>query len=86
MLGLVVDLETGLRGYVVTRDETFLGPYQRGIAAAAGGRARPARRTAGDPAQARDRARAGGAGHAATAQWQSEQLELARRDPDAAAR
>ena len=32
VLALVVDMETSLRGYVVSGDEQFLGPYQRGLA------------------------------------------------------
>ena len=27
----VVDIETALRGYVITRDRSFLGPYRTGV-------------------------------------------------------
>src|ERR1700709_668327 len=44
----VVDIETALRGYVITRDRSFLGPYRAGIPAAMRRTARLVARTAGD--------------------------------------
>jgi PAS domain S-box-containing protein len=45
----VVDVETGLRGYILTRDPTFLGPYQRGVPAARAQTASLVALTAGEP-------------------------------------
>jgi CHASE3 domain sensor protein len=52
MLALVVDVETGVRGYVVSRDPQFLEPYTRAVAALPGAQRDLLDATAGDRAQA----------------------------------
>jgi PAS domain S-box-containing protein len=47
----LVDIETALRGYVITRDASFLGPYREGVPAATRSSARLVELTADDPAQ-----------------------------------
>jgi PAS domain S-box-containing protein len=47
----VVDMETGLRGYIITRDPTFLAPYRSGVRAANARTADLVALTAGQPAQ-----------------------------------
>ncbi len=84
VLGLVVDMETSLRGYVVTRDEAFLGPHRRAIAELPAADRDLVAVTADDPAQSRT-ARELTAAEARYRRWQIEQLDLARRDPAAAA-
>ena len=84
VLGLVVDMETSLRGYIVTRDEAFLGPYRRGIAELPAAERDLIATTAGDPGQARAARELTAAG-ARYRRWQIEQLDRARRDPAAAA-
>ncbi|MBE2315599.1 CHASE3 domain-containing protein [Solirubrobacter sp. CPCC 204708] len=84
VLSLVIDMETSLRGYVVSRDEQFLGPYRRAVAALPAAERALLAASAGDPAQtaaARELVAAGDAYRG----WQQDQLERAQRDPDAAA-
>jgi PAS domain S-box-containing protein len=47
----VVDMETGLRGYILTEDRQFLSPYRTGVRAARARTAALVRLTAGEPAQ-----------------------------------
>jgi PAS domain S-box-containing protein len=80
---LVVDLETGLRGYVVTQDESFLRPHTHAIAALPGAQSDLLSATADDPVQA---ATARGLVERTNTYlaWQREQRALAERDPEAA--
>lgn len=84
-LALVVDLETGLRGYVVTQDPAFLRPHEHAIAALPGAQRELLTATAGDPKQA-ETARALVDGSNAYLAWQRGQRERAERDPEDAAR
>jgi PAS domain S-box-containing protein len=81
MLGLVVDLESGMRGYVVTGDEAFLDPYTHARAALPAAQRELLRTTGGD-ATARDFVDAS----AAYLAWQEAQVARARREPQAAVR
>jgi CHASE3 domain sensor protein len=47
----VVDMETGLRGYVITRDDAYLEPYRAGVRAANGQTAALVALTADQPAE-----------------------------------
>lgn len=83
-LALVVDMETGLRGFVVTRDESFLQPHTHAIAALPGAHRDLLAATEGDPQQAataRDLVEVSN-GYLG---WQTEQRGRAERDPESAA-
>lgn len=47
----LVDAETGVRGYLLTGDQAYLAPYERGATAVHGDLTRLSALTAGDPAQ-----------------------------------
>jgi len=83
-LALVVNLETGLRGYVVSQDETFLQPHTHAIAALPGAQRDLLAATAGDPRQTAT-ARELVDKSSAYLAWQRDQRTLAERDPEAAA-
>jgi PAS domain S-box-containing protein len=85
MLRLVVDLETGIRGYVVNGDPVFLEPYRRGQAALPGEERRLEAMTAGEPQLAR-RARAIVAAVDEDRRFEAGQVRRAQRDRKAAAR
>lgn len=84
VLALVVDMETGLRGYVVSGNEAFLDNYRDAAAAIPAAQRRLLDATAGDPDQAATARELVAAGDAYR-QWQREQLARAERDTDAAA-
>ena len=84
LLTLVVDLETGMRGYVVTHDEKFLQPTIEGQRAIPAAEQAFVNANAGDPQEA---ALAGQiiAGVSRYRRWQDDQVARARRDVSAAA-
>ncbi|MDA0183134.1 ATP-binding protein [Solirubrobacter phytolaccae] len=83
-LALVVDLETGLRGYVVTGDDTFLQPHAHAITALPGAQRDLLDATASDPRQASTAGRLVERSNAYL-EWQRDQRARAERDPAAAA-
>jgi PAS domain S-box-containing protein len=85
LLKLVVDLETGVRGYVVTKDPKFLEPYTAGERALPAAEQEFQAANAGDPRQFRA-AQEIVAGIEDYRRWQAGQAARARKDFDAAAR
>jgi CHASE3 domain sensor protein len=85
LLALVVDLETSLRGYVVTRDGRFLDPYRHGIQALPAAQLDFVTATAGDPQQSAA-ARRIVARVRDYMRWQTTQVLQAQQNPRLAAR
>jgi len=85
LLKLVVDLETGLRGFVVTHDPKFLEPTIAGQRAIPGAEQEFLNANAADPRQAA-LARQIVDGVDEYGRWQTDQVARARRDFDLAAR
>jgi len=84
VLALVIDLETGLRGYVISQDPRFLEPYNHGIRELPGATADLRRATTGDARQ-EAAARRITAQAADYVRIQTAQALRARDDPKAAA-
>jgi signal transduction histidine kinase len=76
----VIDLETGLRGFVITRDEGFLEPYNDARAALAGSERSLERHAAGKPIQLARVGRINRAMEAYVAQYAAPTVEAVRRD------
>jgi signal transduction histidine kinase/CHASE3 domain sensor protein len=83
---LLLDLETGQRGLVITRSESFLRPWRQARAQLPDETARLARLVAGDPAQEGTVLGIEEAARDYLAEWSAPVVALARRDPAAAGR
>ncbi len=81
---LVIDLETGQRGFVITGQERFLGPWRAARVAVPGQASTLARLVAGDPAQQRRAQRLWRAVRSYVEDYSVGLVAAARRDPAAA--
>ena len=81
---LVIDLETGQRGFVITGQERFLGPWRAARVAVPGQASTLARLVAGDPAQQRRAQRLRRAVRSYVEDYSVGLVAAARRDPAAA--
>src|SRR6266508_2984975 len=81
---LAIDLETGQRGFVITGQERFLGPWRAARVAVPGQASTLARLVAGDPAQQRRAQRLWRAVRSYVEDYSVGLVAAARRDPAAA--
>ena len=81
---LAIDLETGQRGFVITGQERFLGPWRAARVAVPGQASTLARLVAGDPAQQRRAQRLRRAVRSYVEDYSVGLVAAARRDPAAA--
>jgi signal transduction histidine kinase len=81
---LVIDLETGVRGFVLTREEPFLGPYQAARASLPARAAELEQLSAGNAEQARTARRITRAASTYVEQYAAPLLEATRRADPAA--